>query len=223
MRDAFTKDNYPLVQDTLFLSPFPDVDYPRQPSYPSTHPMESIRVPINTETSASSYHRRGREVDTSSWDDDAAVRLRTTANPAANYCDFISFCRSSPTVRKLINRKYFLDGTRFYHQPFGIIWFVRDPCGIVCLFITWFLILYAEFVISGVILVQAPSPIFCWFTGSLYHLFTVLSVVSHFMAFATDPVAQRLMIHFCLVGILFVRLVAFSPTVLYASAYTETI
>ncbi|TMW63283.1 hypothetical protein Poli38472_002224 [Pythium oligandrum] len=68
------------------------------------------------------------------------------------------------------------------------LWCNLDPCGIICAVISWFLILYAELVVVGVI-------VYPWMGLSLvglFHMtaFTVLcflALVSHGKAMLTDP------------------------------------
>ncbi|RVE67109.1 hypothetical protein OJAV_G00114870 [Oryzias javanicus] len=48
----------------------------------------------------------------------------------------------------------------------GTMWFIRDGCGITCAVITWFLVLYAEFVVVGL---------------------AFLALASHAKAMCTDP------------------------------------
>lgn len=70
----------------------------------------------------------------------------------------------------------------------GRFWLVGDVCGLVCVALTWFLLLYAEYV---VVLVVLPS----WPTGSwltpvhtlAYTGLTALAVCSHVRAVLTDP------------------------------------
>lgn len=165
---------------------FPDVDYPRQPNFIEKDVNPSVRVKLDAESTTP--YRRTRDVDLTDWDDDAAAHLRSTADTPGDLIDCLSPCRGILGLRKPSKRKFLsLRQLSRFRRPFGVIWLVRDVCGIVCLVFTWVLILYAEFVISSVILMRAPSSSFCWITGSIYHLFVSLACISHIFAFSTDP------------------------------------
>nr|CAH8870722.1 unnamed protein product [Trichobilharzia regenti] len=128
-------------------------------------------------------YRGLRDLDLDSWDDEAAAKLRFSLRPSGDLLDYLSLCRHPCGLRALIHSV----NSRPLRRTFGVIWFVRDLCGIICLFVTWMLILYAEFVIDFIILGHTPSPTFCWISGTVYHFFALLAVVSHFKAFTTDP------------------------------------
>ncbi|KAF8568553.1 hypothetical protein P879_04384 [Paragonimus westermani] len=165
---------------------FPEVDYPRQPGFSEPDMSHSVRIQV--ESDSVTPHRRTRELDLSGWDDDAAARLRSMARPPGDWCDFLATCRRPLGLRRPPQRRFLSpQQLRTYRKPLGVIWFVRDACGIICIAFTWCLILYAEFVISCVILPRFPSTIFSWCAGLLYHLFASLAVISHMKAFSTDP------------------------------------
>ena len=69
------------------------------------------------------------------------------------------------------------------------VWFVKDICGIICVVLTWLLILYAEYVVMFIMLI--PSPHFGYSVGNglLFNLFLILAVASHSKAMLTDPVS----------------------------------
>lgn len=151
-------------------------DYPRQPLF--------------------NDQSNGPDTGTSkiTWDDDASAQLRSTANPSGEFCDILSPCRRTLGLRKPPNLKYIpVDQVDGYKRPFGVIWFVRDPCGTICLLVTWSLMLYAEFVVSCVILARSPSTAFRWIAGICYHIFAFLAFVSHLKAFSTDPVSSAVL------------------------------
>ena len=66
-------------------------------------------------------------------------------------------------------------------------WFVKDVCGIICAVITWGLIIYAEYVITFVMLVPSPNRYHSIINGVVFQFFTFLAVVSHLKAMLTDP------------------------------------
>lgn len=193
-----TPNNAP-VNDQFTDSPFPDVDYPRQMNMNG-----SVRVNLTTQSTSrnagltstaapsstnipSRYRGGSRDMDMTSWDDEAALRLRTTLHPTGDICDYLSFMRKPLGLRKpnLDSLRY---AARESHQ-FGVAWLVRDPCGIVCIGITWMLIFYAELVVSTIILPRSPSTLFCWICGPIFHVLSFLAIVSHIKAFSTDPVS----------------------------------
>jgi len=66
-------------------------------------------------------------------------------------------------------------------------WFIKDACGITCAIITWVLVLYAEFMITFVLLDIIEQPIFSIFNWSLFTFLGVLSLTSHFKSMTTNP------------------------------------
>ncbi|XP_064467472.1 palmitoyltransferase ZDHHC3-like isoform X6 [Ornithodoros turicata] len=69
----------------------------------------------------------------------------------------------------------------------GRLWFVRDICGIICAVMTWGLVLYAEYVVVGVIL----APLVHTYYGAvhlvLFQVAAFLAVFSHVRTMFTDP------------------------------------
>ena len=157
--------------------------YPRQPDEDS-----QVRVKLIQDTTPTRF-RGNRELDISKWDDEAENRLRSPIRTSGDFCDCFSACRRSPHPRFTSLRSSPSNFPNFSSKPIGVIWFVRDACGIVCLVITWLLILYAEFVVCFVILIRAPSTVYCWFSGITFHCFAFLALISHFKCFSTDPVS----------------------------------
>ncbi len=68
-------------------------------------------------------------------------------------------------------------------------WCVRDCCGMVCVFFTWALILYAEFVVVKVILLpdMASFSFYSVVNLLLFEAFALLAVASHTRTMLTDP------------------------------------
>ncbi|CAL8101142.1 unnamed protein product [Calicophoron daubneyi] len=159
---------------------YPDVDYPRQPPQ-----GESVRLKIDSDSSNST--RWNQEIDLSTWDDEAAVRLRAVSRTPGDLCDFLSPCRRYFGLRKPFLRGSLFCRSRKQVLPFGVAWFVRDPCGIICVVVTWLLLLYAEFVVSTIILLRAPSKMFFWINWPVYHFLTIMSFFSHIKAVFSDP------------------------------------
>lgn len=153
----------------------------------SSYPQETLNketVHINLDPNTAPARYRGiRDLDLNSWDDEAAGKLRVSFRPSGDLYDFLSPCRRSFGLRAVTRSV----NSRPLRRTFGVIWFVNDCCGVACIFITWLLILYAEFVIDFIILNHSPSHTFYWISGTIYHLFAILAVVSHFKAFSTDP------------------------------------
>lgn len=74
------------------------------------------------------------------------------------------------------------------------MWFIRDGCGIACAIVTWFLVLYAEFVVLFVMLIPSRDYAYSIINGIVFNLLAFLALASHCRAMLTDPVrgsAQR--------------------------------
>ena len=75
---------------------------------------------------------------------------------------------------------------RLYPSENGKYWFICDPCGIICMLLTYFLMLFGQFVAIFVILLPRPtfilSVLWIMFTfGCLY------AIVAHMKTMFTDP------------------------------------
>ncbi|XP_070386630.1 palmitoyltransferase ZDHHC7 isoform X4 [Dermacentor albipictus] len=66
-------------------------------------------------------------------------------------------------------------------------WFVRDICGIICAVMTWLLVLYAQYVVVGVILLPSLYTYYGAFHLLLFELLAFLAVFSHVRTMVTDP------------------------------------
>lgn len=67
------------------------------------------------------------------------------------------------------------------------VWFIRDGCGMVCAIMTWLLVVYADFVVTFVMLL--PSKDF-WYSvgnGVVFNCLAVLALSSHLRTMLTDP------------------------------------
>uniref|UniRef100_A0A8C6HSW2 Palmitoyltransferase n=2 Tax=Mus TaxID=862507 RepID=A0A8C6HSW2_MUSSI len=71
--------------------------------------------------------------------------------------------------------------------PVGTMWFIRDGCGIACAIVTWFLVLYAEFVVLFVMLVPSRDYAYSIINGIVFNLLAFLALASHCRAMLTDP------------------------------------
>lgn len=71
----------------------------------------------------------------------------------------------------------------------GMVWCIRDICGIICAILTWLLILYAEFVVMSVILVPSTYPFYSIENMVLFQMCTFLALASHLRTMFTDPVS----------------------------------
>ncbi|XP_053282003.1 palmitoyltransferase ZDHHC7 [Pleuronectes platessa] len=67
------------------------------------------------------------------------------------------------------------------------LWFIQDSCGMVCAAITWFLVLYAEFVVNFVMLLPAKNFWYSLLNGATFNSLAVLALASHLRAMLTDP------------------------------------
>ncbi|NP_001359469.1 palmitoyltransferase ZDHHC3 isoform 3 [Mus musculus] len=75
--------------------------------------------------------------------------------------------------------------------PAGAMWFIRDGCGIACAIVTWFLVLYAEFVVLFVMLVPSRDYAYSIINGIVFNLLAFLALASHCRAMLTDPVMPK--------------------------------
>ncbi|KFO33271.1 Palmitoyltransferase ZDHHC3 [Fukomys damarensis] len=75
-----------------------------------------------------------------------------------------------------------------YPGPAGTMWFIRDGCGIACAIVTWFLVLYAEFVVLFVMLIPSRDYVYSIINGIVFNLLAFLALASHCRAMLTDPV-----------------------------------
>ncbi|XP_012326184.2 palmitoyltransferase ZDHHC3 isoform X2 [Aotus nancymaae] len=74
-----------------------------------------------------------------------------------------------------------------YPGPVGTMWFIRDGCGIACAIVTWFLVLYAEFVVLFVMLIPSRDYVYSIINGMVFNLLAFLALASHCRAMLTDP------------------------------------
>ena len=90
-------------------------------------------------------------------------------------------------------------------------WFVKDGLGITCSSITYFLILFAEFVVIGVILLPGfPGSAWSYIHALLFSGFAFLAASSHLRAMTTNPVSEIVysasyiiyFVFFCIISIM---------------------
>jgi len=65
-------------------------------------------------------------------------------------------------------------------------WCVKDICGIICALLTWFLILYAEFVVMAVIY-PGSSTIYGNINMVIFNIGCLMAVASHLRTMFSDP------------------------------------
>ncbi|KAK3907703.1 Palmitoyltransferase ZDHHC3 [Frankliniella fusca] len=69
----------------------------------------------------------------------------------------------------------------------GLVWCIKDICGIMCAALTWILILYAEFVVMVVMLIPSPYPVYSLINGVIFQSLAFLAFASHLRTMFTDP------------------------------------
>ena len=69
-------------------------------------------------------------------------------------------------------------------------WCISDACGIVCVFFTWLLVFYAEFVVVRVILWPDITTFYSAFNFFIFQFVTILAICSHTRTMLTDPVSR---------------------------------
>ncbi|KAM7542429.1 hypothetical protein Aperf_G00000011901 [Anoplocephala perfoliata] len=142
---------------------------------------------------AGSRYRGQKEVDINKWDEEASQHLLTMRRPPGDFCDCLRPWRRLCHLRyPPPSQKMSENVENGFLLPFGVVWFVRDCAGCVCMVFTWLLIAYGEFVVACIILPQLPSAAIAWIFGIIYHIFALLAVYSHLKAVFTDPGAVRL-------------------------------
>lgn len=80
------------------------------------------------------------------------------------------------------------------------VWFIRDGCGMVCAIMTWLLVVYADFVVTFVMLLPSKDFWYSVINGVLFNCLAVLALSSHLRTMLTDPVSMQLL---CGVGVFF--------------------
>uniref|UniRef100_UPI00398F0EDE palmitoyltransferase ZDHHC7 n=1 Tax=Pristiophorus japonicus TaxID=55135 RepID=UPI00398F0EDE len=72
-------------------------------------------------------------------------------------------------------------------EPVDRTWFIRDGCGMVCAVITWLLVLYADFVVTFVMLLPSKNYWYALINGIAFNSLAVLALSSHLRTMLTDP------------------------------------
>lgn len=67
------------------------------------------------------------------------------------------------------------------------LWFIRDCCGMVCAFITWSLVFFADFVVTFVMLLPSRSFWYAVVNGVVFNSLAVLALASHLRTMLSDP------------------------------------
>lgn len=71
------------------------------------------------------------------------------------------------------------------------VWFIRDGCGMVCAIMTWLLVVYADFVVTFVMLLPSKDFWYSVINGVLFNCLAVLALSSHLRTMLTDPVSTQ--------------------------------
>ncbi|EHB09415.1 Palmitoyltransferase ZDHHC7 [Heterocephalus glaber] len=69
------------------------------------------------------------------------------------------------------------------------VWFIRDGCGMVCAIMTWLLVVYADFVVTFVMLLPSKDFWYSVANGVVFNCLLVLALSSHLRTMLTDPVS----------------------------------
>lgn len=69
----------------------------------------------------------------------------------------------------------------------GRVWFIKDICGIICAIMTWFLVLFADYVVIFIILIPGPYPYYSAVNFVIYQMIASLAVISHVRTMFSDP------------------------------------
>lgn len=71
------------------------------------------------------------------------------------------------------------------------VWFIRDGCGMICAVMTWLLVVYADFVVTFVMLLPSKDFWYSVVNGVLFNCLAVLALSSHLRTMLTDPVSTH--------------------------------
>uniref|UniRef100_A0A3P9PA14 Palmitoyltransferase n=1 Tax=Poecilia reticulata TaxID=8081 RepID=A0A3P9PA14_POERE len=63
----------------------------------------------------------------------------------------------------------------------------RDPCGVICLVLTYFSVFYADYVVIQYVLIPAYADVWGMLHGSLFNLILLLLLACHYKAVFSDP------------------------------------
>lgn len=69
------------------------------------------------------------------------------------------------------------------------VWFIRDGCGMICAVMTWLLVVYADFVVTFVMLLPSKDFWYSVVNGVIFNCLAVLALSSHLRTMLTDPVS----------------------------------
>ncbi|KAL4630239.1 hypothetical protein GN956_G16094 [Arapaima gigas] len=67
------------------------------------------------------------------------------------------------------------------------VWFIHDSCGMICAVMTWLLVLYADFVVTFVMLLPSKNFWYALGNGVTFNGLAVLALASHLRTMLTDP------------------------------------
>lgn len=101
---------------------------------------------------------------------------------------------SGHRLRDVEQQRPLLDGEEAVesssHSEAKRLWFIQDCCGMVCAFITWFLVFFADFVVTFVMLLPSRSFWYAVVNGVVFNSLAVLALASHLRTMLTDPVRK---------------------------------
>lgn len=86
-----------------------------------------------------------------------------------------------------------------FYQQLSLFLFLQDICGFVCAFLTWGLLLFAEFVVMRVILLPCPYPVFSSINIVIFQTLAFLAFSSHLRTMLSDPVSAIVCAYFYLI------------------------
>lgn len=74
-----------------------------------------------------------------------------------------------------------------HNRCLGGLWFVQDICGIICAIFTYFLILFAQYVVMMCILLPEENSLYKVVNIVIYEILFFLAISSHMRTMLTDP------------------------------------
>ena len=67
------------------------------------------------------------------------------------------------------------------------IWFVQDFCGIICVFFSWILIIYAQYSVVTCIILPQQDFVYKTINFIIFESLLILATVAHLKCVFTDP------------------------------------
>uniref|UniRef100_A0A8D2FLR1 Uncharacterized protein n=1 Tax=Theropithecus gelada TaxID=9565 RepID=A0A8D2FLR1_THEGE len=67
------------------------------------------------------------------------------------------------------------------------VWFIHDDCGMICADVTWLLVIYADFVVTFIMLLASKAFWYSVVNGVIFNYLATFALLSHLRTMLTDP------------------------------------